>query len=519
MMVPLHGLGSDQVEKAISKEHGVEAYYVDEHRSEHAQALRRRLMRLSKPESKQVSILLFVLPMTLQSKSGWLPEFQSLAKRGHISLLGIDKAHSVEQSGRNFQKEFIEGVQNLNNLITFMDAPVPRLAMSATFKQEDMKRLETFLGDDVCVMQGPLDRRATDFKCVISGNPARTLVASAERDIKAHPNRQQLWYGNSRSNCEGAMLDRGDKMIDDFIRSQGGKAICTSFTGGDGMKIKAPIMDAFTSFSRLPGEAIFNADGSVTLPRILILTATSAANCGISSNDLTNVKHKGFPYNLYDLVQELGQANRTQNLPDCKYEIHCSFDCIVTAYIRIMQTETAAERTKLKEALMEVLKFLVVPEKCYHSFIEQHFEWEPFPKQECETMCSKCCNECKDFTGLFYRRSVVTLLSSLFGQRRTPVSSSDLKKAFRNNKATIFHADHIPKTSVKQIHALLLQLVAKEIIQLNSFDTSNVGTKKFSDKDVCFQLIHSTDSLGMLVPTYTMLQPWHGLTTAMDSTV
>jgi hypothetical protein len=113
----------------------------------------------------------------------------------------------------------------------------------------------------------------------------------------------------------------------------------------------------------------------------------------------------------------------------------------------------------------------------------------------------------------------VTLLSSLFGQRRTPVSSSDLKKAFRNNKATIFHADHIPKTSVKQIHALLLQLVAKEIIQLNSFDTSNVGTKKFSDKDVCFQLIHSTDSLGMLVPTYTMLQPWHGLTTAMDSTV
>ena len=40
ILVPLHGLGSDQVEKAAIEDKGVEAYYIDEHRNTNAKMLR-----------------------------------------------------------------------------------------------------------------------------------------------------------------------------------------------------------------------------------------------------------------------------------------------------------------------------------------------------------------------------------------------------------------------------------------------------------------------------------------------
>ena len=39
VLVPLHGLGSDQVEKATVPEHRIEAYYVDEHKYGNAKML------------------------------------------------------------------------------------------------------------------------------------------------------------------------------------------------------------------------------------------------------------------------------------------------------------------------------------------------------------------------------------------------------------------------------------------------------------------------------------------------
>jgi hypothetical protein len=45
ILVPLHGLGSDQVEHNISEDNNIEAYYVDEHRKENATALRNRLLQ------------------------------------------------------------------------------------------------------------------------------------------------------------------------------------------------------------------------------------------------------------------------------------------------------------------------------------------------------------------------------------------------------------------------------------------------------------------------------------------
>lgn len=77
--------------------------------------------------------------------------------------------------------------------------------------------------------------------------------------------------------------------------------------------MKTSLMDAFTRFAQLLGLALVNDDGSVTLPRIHIMTATSAANSGVSSNSLSSAMHKGFPFSMYDMVQEMGRVNRTRS--------------------------------------------------------------------------------------------------------------------------------------------------------------------------------------------------------------
>ena len=160
VLVPLHGLGSDQVDKATVEELGVEAYYVDEHRFSNAKALMKRLKSLTLKETKECTIILYVSPTSLNPESDWVHIFADLASDGFISLLAIDEAHSIEQAGRSFRKEFLSAVQLLSALVDLMPRPVPRLAMSATFRQEDYDRVVSLFGmDDPLVMQGSLARR------------------------------------------------------------------------------------------------------------------------------------------------------------------------------------------------------------------------------------------------------------------------------------------------------------------------------------------------------------------------
>ena len=136
VLVPLHGLGSDQVDKATVQECGIEAYYVDEHRFAHAKSLMKRLKSFSVDEAKECTIVLYVSPTSLKPDSDWAEIFADLAERGLINLLAIDEAHSIEQAGRSFRKEFLTAVKVLRAIMDMMPRPVPRLAMSATFRRE-----------------------------------------------------------------------------------------------------------------------------------------------------------------------------------------------------------------------------------------------------------------------------------------------------------------------------------------------------------------------------------------------
>ena len=82
ILVPLHGLGSDQVEKSNIPKMGVEAYYVDEHKRSDATALHKRLLLLSLDELTHNTCILFVSPKALASDSAWYNNvFCKLASR------------------------------------------------------------------------------------------------------------------------------------------------------------------------------------------------------------------------------------------------------------------------------------------------------------------------------------------------------------------------------------------------------------------------------------------------------
>lgn len=314
---------------------------------------------------------------------------------------------------------------------------------------------------------------------------------------------------NSKNAAEGAILDRADNMIEKIIRVHGDNAVCLSFTGGDGIKAKTSAMDAFSRYGELVGAPNMHEDGSVTLPRISILTATSAAICGISSNYLTNAKHKGFPFTMYDVVQEMGRVNHTQTQPNCSFEVHCSFTCLITTYVRIMSGKDASERTRMVHNLREVVAFLLTPTCCYHSFIETYFEWNQEAKQPCGNMCSWCIGETNNFTGKVNRIHIQSVVTTLM-MTNSNVTVQMLKDSIWDARGRIFHSQSQPQKK-SPVHALCLQLFAKGIINLGVTNTSKIGTETIMNKDVCITLAVGSDSEGITQPAYIIDNYWNGI--------
>jgi hypothetical protein len=140
---------------------------------------------------------------------------------------------------------------------------------------------------------------------------------------------------------------------------------------------------------------------------------------------------------------------------------------MISTYIRIMTNKNPQERSRLLDMLMEVLQFLVVPETCYHSYIERYFEhghWATLPKQNCGNMCSFCLNETSSFTGIFNRLQVVDVLTTCV-DGKLYVGTDIVKKAIKTARKRIFQSNP-SGGDTSPIHALLLQMVARNILKI-----------------------------------------------------
>ncbi len=70
-LVPLVGLGSDQVSKSTNDGSFIEAYHIDEHRGPDATLIKKRLLSITAAEAKHVSIFLCMSPQSLQPNLFW----------------------------------------------------------------------------------------------------------------------------------------------------------------------------------------------------------------------------------------------------------------------------------------------------------------------------------------------------------------------------------------------------------------------------------------------------------------
>ena len=111
--MPFVGLVSDQVEKVIVVDHNVEAYHADKHKQLDGQLLRDRLLGMKADEIKHIIAIVYLPALAMKKESPWFSTIAELARRGHISMIYIDEAHYVYQSGRCFRKAFTIAVENM----------------------------------------------------------------------------------------------------------------------------------------------------------------------------------------------------------------------------------------------------------------------------------------------------------------------------------------------------------------------------------------------------------------------
>ncbi len=112
------------------------------------------------------------------------------------------------------------------------------------------------------------------------------------------------------------------------------------------------------------------------LPKLRIMPATKAADCGVSSRLCCRSYRNGLAPSMYSLVQEIGRVDRNPFIDssDCRFEVHRLFLCLVKLYVRIMQHPDPSERAVLLGSMIEVLALIVTLIDCQHTLIEKYFE-------------------------------------------------------------------------------------------------------------------------------------------------
>ena len=510
-LVPLLGLGSDQSQKASETEFiGFEAHHIDEYRDEMAADLMKDLEKYS--SEHMTSILLFVSPQTLQPTSKWYATFVMLAQRGHLSSICIDEVHAAVQNYVSFRPEFKTAVESVNTLVSIakgIGKRVPILAMSATFTIPQQKAFNNLIHrTPSMIIWGDMNKRNIGFHTIVAGNPMLSLIKDWEKNVRKDPSKQSLIYSNQASSCDGLIMDNLKKArtrLPADVQELTKKWSFVALTGSCGVMLKSYLVGCFCrnqrDISDVEDDGDNNGDESTNarilrLPKIWCMPCTSAANCGVSSDLCNKCYRLGPPPNFHDMVQEMGRVDRLHDAVrgEHTYQIYLNVPTFISLWLRI-QTEPVQNVRKKQEAdLLEVLKCLVLPVRCYHDAIEEYFEnpHTHVSRGGCGDYCSFCTKAYLDISGSISRLHLVSILTTHVFDKG-PIRAEKLMSFFSAKAAQQYKKKiwRVAPTTVTpgQVHGLVLMLLAGKIIQARLTETgSNVKGKQLTIKNVEFIL-------------------------------
>ena len=119
---------------------------------------------------------------------------------------------------------------------------------------------------------------------LLSGSPTLNIAKRSKKALKKDATMKMIWYTNSKTKAKESLVPSAEKVLEEL----GIEGEVIPLTGGNGIMDKVFVMDAFSliasEIDNSPGDPIaVNDPMYCALPNLIIMPATSAANCGVSS--------------------------------------------------------------------------------------------------------------------------------------------------------------------------------------------------------------------------------------------
>ena len=311
-----------------------------------------------------------------------------------------------------------------------------------------------------------MSRRNIKFNVHVAGNPTHLLMADWTKVAGKEYPQQSLIYSNSAKACDETLIPRLTSTAREKIPFSHG--VFLALTGECGLMMKWFLMAAFC------GEMNEEIGNESSLPTIWCMPCTSAANCGVSSTNCTACFRVGPPPSFHEMVQEMGRVDRlhTADVGTNSYSIYLNLNTFLSLWMRVQCENNALVKDRTNDELHSILRCLVLPEQCFHSLIENHFEnpRRNDTKDGCNDQCSYCDGSYRNFGARLSKSQLIAVLTThVFSKGLLPamslisrISSKEnklIKQAIWKGKGGQVNAGHV--------HNLVLMLIASKILELS----------------------------------------------------
>ena len=211
----------------------------------------------------------------------------------------------------------------------------------------------------------------------------------------------------------------------------------------------------------------------------IMCSTSSVANAGIDSKDIWCVFRLDLPPSIFDLVQEMGRAGRSENATAENYHYHLFFsiDHLIYLYKRILNPDKECADERYREVqvcdLFDVVRILADPFQCHKQAIEQllgnsdnKVSQEPFPT--CGS-CSVCRRNVEMWPPLWkegVQLVVIDVFNSIQELKNVENVCNEIKK-YPKAQRHLFAVNSNAQPKPIDVNKMLFLLITWQMIDLN----------------------------------------------------